>query len=67
MTPQDLACAPGPRKYYKLDGASLVETTKNDPERILCKGEVDQKGLQSLFLGLGIGIVVQQVLKRFAR
>jgi len=63
------AVPPG-RKYIRWDEATSqpVETTEDDPKRIMFKDEIDRAIMErvflSTFLGLAGGLLIQRLFKR---
>lgn len=56
-----------PHKFYRFEGSTLVETTENDPQRLMQKHEVDRafadRVFVSAFLGIGITLAMRSLYK----
>lgn len=55
-------------KFYKCTPQGLVETTEDDPDRMMTKAETEaalvDRTFVSVFLGLGAGLVLNRLLKK---
>jgi len=55
-------------KFYKCTPQGLVETTADDPNRMMTKAETEaalvDRTFVSMFLGLGAGFVLNRLLKK---
>lgn len=59
------------QKFYKCAPTGLVETTADDPNRVITKAETERALIErtfvSAFLGLGAAFVLNRLLKKAGR